>query len=508
MPETIESLAAKAPIYKLPQPEPIASPIAEACEFPIEAMGELLSNAAKAIHDKTQAPLVMCAQSVLVAAATITQAHINIEIRPGQIRPTNIFGLCIAESGERKSAVDKIAMEPINDFQNMLREHYSKNYLDWKNANDVYEKERSNILNKDKIHKTPEQKQSALKALGPPPEKPLKPEILSGEPTIEGLLNHLSQSLPFHCVASDDAGEFFGGHSFKDDARLRTIATLSKLWDGADLSPRLRATGINPYLAGRRVSMVLLAQQDVAIPFISDRLNKSQGITARFLCTYPKSTQGKRDPKRKPSVESDIALKNYSRQFLNLLNRPLPTKPETANELKPRIININSDAWPLIHHYEISIESKLGETGELSHISGTANKSCENAIRIAAVIAFFDNPDITELSKEAIAKGLSLGQFYLEEASRLYDAGEVNEEDRKLSKLFKWLQKWAFEYVSIADIQQRGPAELRKREKLLPLIDTLEESGWLTPSDKPVVIDEKIRQKAWLVVREKQNECP
>ena len=57
--------------------------------FPVDALGEVLRAAAHAIHDPVQAPLAICGQSVLTAAALAGQGHADVvlPIGPGQPRP-------------------------------------------------------------------------------------------------------------------------------------------------------------------------------------------------------------------------------------------------------------------------------------------------------------------------------------------------------------------------------------------------------------------------------------
>ena len=58
-------------------PQPLMRTPTPATEFPADALGSILQPGAKAIHDMTQAPLAICAQSVLGVASLVAQAHID-----------------------------------------------------------------------------------------------------------------------------------------------------------------------------------------------------------------------------------------------------------------------------------------------------------------------------------------------------------------------------------------------------------------------------------------------
>ena len=62
------------------------------------------SAAARAIHDRIQAPLAICGQAVLAAATLTSQAHANIELPTKQPRPLSSYFVTVAATGERKSA--------------------------------------------------------------------------------------------------------------------------------------------------------------------------------------------------------------------------------------------------------------------------------------------------------------------------------------------------------------------------------------------------------------------
>jgi putative DNA primase/helicase len=52
--------------------------------FPVDALGGILGSAAHAIHDRVQAPLAICGQSVLAAASLAAQGHADVVLPIGQ----------------------------------------------------------------------------------------------------------------------------------------------------------------------------------------------------------------------------------------------------------------------------------------------------------------------------------------------------------------------------------------------------------------------------------------
>src|SRR4051794_13084981 len=87
-------------------PRPLRREMLPPEPFPVDALGGILRPAAEGIHDRTKAPLAICGQAVLAVATLAVQAHANVELPTKQVRPTSEFFITIAETGERKSAVD------------------------------------------------------------------------------------------------------------------------------------------------------------------------------------------------------------------------------------------------------------------------------------------------------------------------------------------------------------------------------------------------------------------
>src|SRR5215469_17849719 len=86
-------------------PRPLMRELPPADPFPIDALGDVLAPAARAIQDRVRAPLAICGQSVLAAANLATQAHVNVvlPIGSGQPKPVSGYFMTVALSGERKS---------------------------------------------------------------------------------------------------------------------------------------------------------------------------------------------------------------------------------------------------------------------------------------------------------------------------------------------------------------------------------------------------------------------
>src|ERR1700730_13901592 len=128
---------------------------------------------------------------------------------------------------------------------------------------------------------------AALDALGPAPAAPLEPVMTCPEPTFEGLCKLFAVGQPSLGIFATEGGQFVGGHGMSDDAKLRTAAGLSKLWDdgetrrvrsGDGATRRVRPEADAVTVPGRRLAVHLMAQPDAAGIMLNDRLLADQGL--------------------------------------------------------------------------------------------------------------------------------------------------------------------------------------------------------------------------------------
>jgi Protein of unknown function (DUF3987) len=495
--ENVRAIMENAKDEKAEPPRPLMRELSPADPFPVDALGDPLAPAAHAIHDRVRAPLAICGQSVLAAAALAVQGHANVELPMGHAKPLSSFFVSVAETGERKSAVDQEALWPVRKREASLREASAAERLKYKNDKEAWEAARKAAIKSAKGDHA--QIKQALGALGPAPPPPLEPIMTCPEPTYEGLCKLLAVGLPCVGIFAAEGGQFVGGHGMSDDAKLRTASGLSGLWDGEPIK-RVRAGDGFTVLPGRRVTMHLMAQPDVAAIWFGDRLLVEQGLMSRILLTAPELASGTR-MWREPTTESGLNIKRYGARLLEILERPLPVAQETRNELIPRTVPLSPEArrlWVAFHNH---IEKRLGAGGELEPVRGLANKLPEHAARIAAVLTLVGDMQAGEVGAGEMEAGIRLAQHYAAEAMRLFGTSRVSGELREAQQLLAWLLTgWRESRVSLPDIYRRGPNSIRDKARALRAVTILVDHEWLVAAPAGEV-DGTFRREVWSIVR-------
>jgi len=484
----------------LEAPRPLFRPTPEGQPFPLAALGRVLEPAARAIVDIVQCPEGLAGQSVLAVASLAAQAHANVVIpATGQVKPTSLFMMTVAGSGERKSAADKEALGPVHAWEETLNDQYKGYFATYRDEHDAWDASRKEVINKQK-GKGFAATSSALAGHPKEPEKPLVPIVVCPEPTIEGLLKLFIVGQPSMGIFSDEGGAFINGHGMSEENRLKSAALFSQLWDGSSVK-RVRAGDGAAILSGRRLALHIMAQPDAAARMLSDAVLADQGFLSRFLVCAPASNAGRRF-QREPLPSSRAALEGYKAKILKLFDSKPRLVEGTQNELDPRKLTLDGDAMLIWRQFADHVERQLPEGAAYAQIRGFANKMPEHAMRIAGVLTLVKDQDAFCITNDALEAGIDLAEFYADEALRLFETGQGSPSLREAEKLRIWLlTTWSEPVISLRAIVRLGPNSLRTEAQAKQAISILVDHGWLRPIGPSLVENKTVRQ-AWRIIRE------
>lgn len=481
-------------------PRPLMRELPPADPFPVDALGGVLGAAARAIHDRVQAPIAIGGQSVLGAATLAVQGHADVllPIGPGQPKPISSFFITVASSGERKTECDKQALWAIRAREKALRDAYHTDLPAYQDDRITWERARDHAIKAGKGDRA--KIRAALEQIGPAPTAPLEPMLTCEEPTIAGLHKLFAIGWPSLGLFAAEGGQFVGGHGMKDEAKLLTASSLSTLWDGEPIK-RVRSTDATVTMPGRRLALHLMAPPDVTDIWFRDRLLAAQGFLSRLLLSAPDTAAGTRF-QRDEDPETDRVLKRYGALLLDILEMPLPVAPGKTSELAPRPLPLSPAARGLWSNFADHVERGIVPNGELDAVRGLANKLPEHAARLAAVLTLIRNFDAGDIAKAELEAGIALAEHYATEALRLFGASRIAPDLRLAQKLLDWLQnRWKEPNISLPDIYQRSLNAIGDKATATKLVSILEDHGFLRKIPQGAVVAGQRRRDAWLIVR-------
>lgn len=487
--------AVKAEAGSRSAPEPLRRPTPAPAPYPAAKLGPIIGPACESLRRVIQAPDAVCGASLLAAASLAAQGLADVR-NDGRKHPLSLWMLTVAESGERKSAVDAEAMRGVREVEHELHKAYTDEL-----ARHQTELEEWNA--KREAAKVAARKRQGegladvLSRLGPAPEAPLLPKLTAADFTAEGLAKLLLNGRPSVGVFTDEAALVFGGHGMTKETVTRTAGTLSKLWDSGTLD-RIRAGDGAIKLYGRRLALHLMAQPIIAERALSDDVLAGQGFLARCLLAWPESTAGTREY-RAESLRDDPALMQFTARIRDLLQRPLPLADGTRNELNLRALTLTVDAkaaWVAVHN---AIEHALTSTGRYAVCKPWASKGAEQCLRIAGVLTLVEEPDAQQIEAATIERAAELVVWHLGEAARLAGTSELSPEVRDAEALLNWCHETGRTSLHSSAALRLGPRRIRERERFMQAVGELERAGWAEQIEGGMFVDGRHRQNVWRI---------
>lgn len=492
----------KTPKYA---PLPLQRPTSPAKPYPFDALGPIAGAAARRIHEVVQAPDATCGQSILAALSLACQGFIDVQI-DGRLYPTSLFLLTISESGERKSAADKIALKPINDRQKMLVEQHKKLLPTYKHKCEIWKVKQGKAINTAA-------KNSASEPISfePELEPPCEGLLLCEEPTLEGLEQLLERGQPSAGIFSDEGGRLVGGHAMNAENALKTACGLSNLWDGKPLT-RVRKSEPSKIHYGRRLSVHLMIQPIVLMKLLNNEMLMGQGLLSRCLFSAPSPIAGTRRY-QEVDLSTDPAILIFYDLINKILNIPYPKTDHELRDnnafapkdsLKPKPLLLEGEAkkrWITFHD---ETDSKMNKSGEFNIIKSFASKAPEQVLRIAAQSAFsessLDPTTETMITLHHIERAITLILYYLDEALRILGENCRDPNIDLATQTLEWIQKNRDNQTfPIADIYQNGPSKIRNVKTAKQVLHILQDHE-LVKEIKDATIDGRKVRSAWQLV--------
>ena len=451
-------------------------------EYPLDALPDAVRCAVQEVAAFVKAPIPLIATSALAALSLAIQAHTDVERAERLSGPCGLFLLAIADSGERKSTCDGFFTTAIRDYQAQQQEAAKPLIQAYKSEHDAWEAQRSGLKEKIKaLAKEGKPSTAQVQQLhdldADEPAAPRVPRLIYGDATPEALTYALAKHWPSGGVISSEAGSVFGGHGMGGDSVMRNLAALNQLWDGATL-PVERRSSESFTVRGARLTMALQVQEATIRAFFDSTkgLARGTGFLARFLVSWPQSTQGMRHFTEAPA--NWPALAAFNNRLTAILNRPAPIDDDGG--LSPAMLTLAPDAkaaWVAFHD---AIESELSTGRELYDVRDVASKTADNAARLAALFHTFTG-SIGPIDLDAMESAARVTTWHLTEAKRFLGELAMPAELANPARLESWLLDYCrrehTDKVPTREVQRHGPGGLRDSAVINDAIKELAELG-------------------------------
>ena len=461
-----------------PTPQPLTAKI-EPIPYPVDALPDSIRAAVEEVVDFVQSPISIVAGAALAAVSLVAQPFINVSRVDRLTGPIGLFLLTIADSGERKSTCDGFFTQAIRKYEEEQAEAVKPTIKDYQGDMQSWEAECQGV--KEKIRQltkagddTDKEKAAMRKLEADKPQPPKVPRLLYADATPEALAYSLWKGWPSAGIVSAEGGTVFGAHGMNKDSVMRNLALLNQLWDGAPITIDRRTTD-SFTVRNARLTMALQVQEPAIREFIdkTGTLARGTGFLARFLVSWPESTQGTRLFRESPNHWS--ALIAFNERIAEILKRPVPINEDTG-VLTPNQASLSREAKSLWIEYHNTVEIQLSIGGDLYDVRDVASKSADNAARLAALFYMFDDYG-GYINAESFERASAIAAWHLYESRRFFGELALPVELRDAARLDAWLighcKREHIVMVSTRDAQQFGP--IRNHEKLMAALSVLSE---------------------------------
>ena len=436
--------------------------------YPIHALPPLARDAVIAIAEHVQAPIGMTAQCVIGAMSHIAQAHVNAPhpFNP-QGEPCSLYLLTEGQSGSRKSTSRNMADKAIIQHERKQYELYRRDLEQWKSG-------QAGLNKKDK---------EAYGAENPPPHDPstlysdITLESIAGL-YVDGILNNAS-------IASDEAGQFFGGYTMKGDTRTQAIGGYAKLFDDGFVERTRSKSNLNG--SGRaydvRLTFNLQGQHEVLSDALKDPVLRGQGFLPRFILTIPENLAGTRLQDaiyRSKNANHDHRLIAYWTRCEYLLD-DCP-RPQGGQELHNGryVIPMNDEAREIDASFYNMFEELQGKGKRYEYLQAFASRASQLARRLATVFAYFEG--LQWIDAKTLTGACEVVKHSLNEWAMYADIEVKTESDAE--RLIKWLVRKCggqkTDRILYSNVQTSCPRPMSKNTKVLEVVmQQLEDSNYI-----------------------------
>lgn len=464
-----------------PQPLPLGGVDFEREPYPLDALPDDIRAAVDEVKGFTQAPIEMVAISAIAAISSAAQGLADVKRAEKLTAPASVFTLVIAESGERKTAIDTLLFAPHRAYEAAQSLAMQPELDNYKANLQAWQAEKNGKLEAIKQASKGDKSTDSLKAQlrnieADAPTAPKVPRILFGDITPESLAFNLAKSWPSSALVSSEAGTVFGSHAMTGDSTMRNLAILNVLWDGGQHTVD-RRTSESFRVKNARLTVSLQIQYQTLAEFLnkSGDLARGSGFLARFMVAQPESTQGHRPYKEPPTAWPRLAA--FQRRITELLNTPLAFD-ETGDGLVPQTLEFSpagKQAW--IKCFNL-IEGQLNADGELSQLRDFASKAADNAARLAGLLHVYQHGPVGQISEADAVSGCKLALWHLTEARRVLAEFSQDPGITLACDLDRWLikrcRRLQTNRIRTADVMRHYPStKLRSKEKLEPVLEEL-----------------------------------
>ncbi|MEU5094922.1 YfjI family protein [Streptomyces sp. NPDC020996] len=441
---------------------------------------------AQAVSTSLQVPVDLPAWLGMAVASTAIGGRRAVSPKPDWTEPVTLYTMPVAAPGEMKSPALSLMGKPIYAEEERRREADKVAVVrDRRNRKmveaAVTEAENRVIKAKDAVARSKAKQNldaaySELEELGDPL---VHTQLVADDTTPEAAIDLIAEQGERLAVLSTE-GSFLGnvGGRYSKSANPEIVL---KAWSHETHSVN-RKSG-PPVLLKRPNLSLGLAVQPGFLTGMGETgdVFEARGLMARFIFAMPTSRVGER------SYDSEPIPAEVSAAYNNAIARMMQA---IHDDPEYRVMSLDQKAQDLFRAFWEALEPRHKAHGDLAAVEGWAKKLPGQVLRLAAVLALYEEPTTLTVSGEVMDDAISLVPYLIQHARLVAD---LMSEERQ-SKLgparavLDWVrrvdQRGRF---AAKDVEKavRGQKWCTAMEDVDAALSVLEHAGWVRRIDPP-----------------------
>ena len=430
--------------------------------------GDYFASVAEAL----QVPPELVTMTGLATAAAAAGGLFEVRIAPDWSEPLNLYALCIAEPGERKSAAFAEILAPLRAWESDEATRLRAQVTAGREHRTMLEKRTDYLRGKASRADDAGERDRMMREISDVAEElerldiPALPALLMDDSTPEALALAMQSTggRAFIAAAEGDALDIALGRYAKDSSM--SAGALLRGHAGEPL--RVHRVGRETIDIVRTfVSVALSIQPDAALRLYGHAAARGRGLTARFLVAWPQSRLGFRELSP-ASIDTD-AREVWRRSLRWLLDSPRPDEPHA--------LTLDPEAAELFADFRRTHETELRPGGRYSGRTGWASKLTGALARIAGVLWLLQRAEIGKatfspaIDADTMRAALSMADYLDAHHRKLEGVATLETQAEQAEALLRALR----------DAGETGltPRELRNANK----------ARWSTPDDARAALE-------------------
>lgn len=448
--------------------------------FPLDALPPVLRAFVAALAVATQTPPDLAGLLALAALATAAAGKVAVMPRAGWVEPVNLFAVAVLASGNRKSAVFRAIVAPLEAWERaelarLAGEHAAARTRRKIKEGALRKAEREAAEGKDAVEReaaAARAERHARELAGLP--EPVEPQLIADDATPETVKTLLAEQGGRLALLSAEGTVF------------ELMAGRYSQNGGPNLEVYLHGHAGDPIVVNRRgrreridrpaLTVGVTVQPDVLRAFADKPAFRGRGLVARFLYALPESYVGRRDSDPPPVPEA--ARDAYTAMLATLLDLPLPPEPH-------RLV-LDGHAAARFGDFRRAIEPQLGEFGRLGDMADWGSKLPGTVARIAGLLhlaahADAERPWDEPIGTETMAGAIAIGEYASAHALAAATAMGLDPGEADARYLLRWVALHGGATFPKQAAWQGTRGRFEKAERLDQALDRLVAHRYLRP---------------------------